>query len=107
MTVNALICVIFATFSVYVMASPATTMQMQTVRSHKVHSKHQQNRQRHCRKHEAMAPQSMHSQSGKGEEMKKASDFNGDVRNLPKTKPAQRERPRPEDPPVVRRALPT
>lgn len=40
-------------------------------------------------------------------EMKKAGEFKGDLRNLPGTKPVPRERPRPEDPPVVRRAVPT
>src|SRR5438876_5327350 len=42
-----------------------------------------------------------------GTEMKKAGEFKGDVRNLPRTKPVPAERPRPADPPIVRRTLPT
>jgi hypothetical protein len=40
-------------------------------------------------------------------EMKKAGEFKGDLRDLPGTKPVPRERPRPEDPPVVRKTVPT
>ncbi|MEO6589764.1 MAG: hypothetical protein ABIP06_10710 [Pyrinomonadaceae bacterium] len=31
--------------------------------------------------------------------VKKAGEFNGDLRNLPKTKPADQEHPRPKEPP--------
>src|SRR5437899_1511531 len=42
-----------------------------------------------------------------GAEMKKAGEFKGDLRDLPRTKPTPRERPKPEDPPIKRTIRPT
>ncbi len=39
--------------------------------------------------------------------VKKAGEFNGDLRNLPKTKPADQEHPRPKEPPFKPIPAPT
>jgi hypothetical protein len=39
--------------------------------------------------------------------VKKAGEFNGDLRELPKTKPADQERPKREDPPFKPKPAPT